>query len=174
MVPPRKKPSAIQPTIHQFFAPKLHTESSTSSEDSFAVGNENASPLAPALPENVHSSLLQVGMRVRKSIRDGYKTTPAPLAPANQSVYTFFQQSKNKRNIADLKSVDGQEKGGMDTEMLEAHTSTARQYAIPKSRKRAGFWNAVPRKESSSLSTNSEDPEDFEEAEFLKPMEELI
>lgn len=62
-----------------------------------------------------------------------------------------------------------QEKDEVD--MADVDSIAGRKIAVPVSKKRNGFYLAIPRKEGSSL---SETKEDFEEADFLKPIEEVI
>jgi hypothetical protein len=56
-----------QPPIHSFFQRNAIASGPSSPSHS-------ASPLSPPLPAETQSSLLSVGMRVRKSVPEGYKT----------------------------------------------------------------------------------------------------
>ncbi|THV94020.1 hypothetical protein D6D15_05635 [Aureobasidium pullulans] len=58
-----------QSSIKSFFSPV-----SASSPSSSADVDEYAQTLKPALPDHVQSLLINVGMRVRKSVPEGYKT----------------------------------------------------------------------------------------------------
>ncbi|KAI9889328.1 MAG: hypothetical protein M1814_005571 [Vezdaea aestivalis] len=71
---PRKKP--FQPSLHSFWG--------HSSASSLPPNTPMPPPtLAPKLPSPVQSSLLNVGMRVRKAVPEGYKTKllPSPSKP---------------------------------------------------------------------------------------------
>ncbi|MCJ1379560.1 hypothetical protein MMC17_002661 [Xylographa soralifera] len=65
-------------TINNYFFPSTHH--SSASTDAISPSGL----LSPSLPADVQASLLQVGMRVRKSIPEGYKT----LAPAKSTTTT--------------------------------------------------------------------------------------
>ncbi|PSK53862.1 S-phase delaying protein 1 [Elsinoe australis] len=80
----RKKPfapSSQNHTIKSYFPPSStssHASASTSlsappSSDPISLSDTSAR-LLPALPTQIQSSLLNVGMRVRKSVPEGYKT----------------------------------------------------------------------------------------------------
>jgi hypothetical protein len=59
-----------QPSIKSFFT-TVGTSSAASSAD---IDDEYARPLKPTVPDHVQSLLINVGMRVRKSVPEGYKT----------------------------------------------------------------------------------------------------
>ena len=61
----RKRP--FQPSINSYFASRDNAPSSSAPERA-------RSPMSPPLPEDTQASLLSVGMRVRKSVPEGYKT----------------------------------------------------------------------------------------------------
>jgi hypothetical protein len=77
---PLSKRQRFQPPITSFFAP---AESTSSDRNGGGLSYNNyASPThtpAPALPAKVQSSLLTVGMRIRKSVPEGYKTEQKKL-----------------------------------------------------------------------------------------------
>lgn len=97
----------FQPAITNFF-PSQQTESrnvdgTTVSHNHYAAATFSATPV---VPEKVQSSLLSVGMRVRKSVADGYKTeralkqekampppvvVKAPTANKNMSSYSYAE-----------------------------------------------------------------------------------
>lgn len=56
----------FQPSIDSFFHRSENAESSATSR--------SISPMSPPLPADTQASLLSVGMRVRKSVPEGYKT----------------------------------------------------------------------------------------------------
>jgi hypothetical protein len=67
-----------QPSIDSFFQRNGQTSDAANSP------SYQTSPLSPALPVETQSSLLSVGMRVRKSVPEGYrthKTMPAEEYP---------------------------------------------------------------------------------------------
>ncbi|KAL1986426.1 hypothetical protein VTN96DRAFT_6346 [Rasamsonia emersonii] len=80
---PLSKRRRFQPPITSFFA---SAGSNASDDNDHQVGglsyNNYSSPThspTPALPAKVQSSLLTVGMRIRKSVPEGYKTEPKKL-----------------------------------------------------------------------------------------------
>lgn len=92
-----------QPSIHSFFQRNAST-ASTSSQPSRLT-----SPLSPPLPAETQSSLLSVGMRVRKSVPEGYKTHktmpaegfPFPsTAPAVTAPVRPTYSTSNSRELA--------------------------------------------------------------------------
>ncbi|KAK3704977.1 hypothetical protein LTR37_013494 [Vermiconidia calcicola] len=62
----RKRP--FQPSISSYFNTR------DTNTNTFPSICRNASPLSPPLPAETQASLLSVGMRVRKSVPEGYKT----------------------------------------------------------------------------------------------------
>lgn len=101
-----------QPSIDSFF--QRNASNSNSAETS------SQSPLSPPLPAETQSSLLSVGMRVRKSVPEGYKTHktmpaeafPFPnTAPANAApmrpVYTSINSSRELAPFCGLHKVGG-------------------------------------------------------------------
>ena len=78
-----KRPYAgSQPSITSYFAPAI---SPTNTEPHiYSISQQTPSDtLSPSLPANVQSNLLSVGMRVRKSVPEGYKT-------GSYSAFTLF------------------------------------------------------------------------------------
>ena len=91
----------FQPSISSYFSRINDTESS------FLPANDtNNTILTPSLPPAVQSSLLNVGMRVRKSVPEGYKTkgklsnnlsiacsdsSPTPNSPTNNAIQTTYR-----------------------------------------------------------------------------------
>ena len=78
-----KRPYAgSQPSITSYFAPAV---SPTNTEPHFYSISQQGRPdtRSPSLPANVQSNLLSVGMRVRKSVPEGYKT-------GSYSAFTLF------------------------------------------------------------------------------------
>jgi len=68
----KKRPYAgshLQPSITTFFAPACQ---SSSAQPNYSISQQTAAP-TPALPPKVQADLLSVGMRVRKSVPEGYK-----------------------------------------------------------------------------------------------------
>jgi hypothetical protein len=60
-----------QPSIKSFFTTVGTSSASSPSAD---IDDEYARPLKPTVPDHVQSLLINVGMRVRKSVPEGYKT----------------------------------------------------------------------------------------------------
>ncbi|KAF2155299.1 hypothetical protein K461DRAFT_292170 [Myriangium duriaei CBS 260.36] len=84
----RKRP--VQSSkITSFFPPSLTSSTSTPATPSYS---------SPVLPTQVQSSLLNVGMRVRKSVPEGYKTHKT--LPSSQPTYSTYSTS-NGMNAAD-------------------------------------------------------------------------
>lgn len=90
----RQFQSSNQSSITSFFS-----ATGTSSPSSSTNLNDAAPSLRPALPDNVQSLLINVGMRVRKSVPEGYKThksLPVPtisyMHPASISTNTDNEQ----------------------------------------------------------------------------------
>ena len=71
-----------QPSIKSFFT----TVGTNSAPSSAADIDEYALPLKPTLPDHVQSLLINVGMRVRKSVPEGYKTHKSLPVPATASI----------------------------------------------------------------------------------------
>ena len=91
----------FQPSISSYFG---HSPSDPERSEGFSA--PQTSILSPTLPATIQSSLLNVGMRVRKSVPEGYKTRPKTFcgsaAPTwnNASSYQanpIYQHSRNPR-----------------------------------------------------------------------------
>jgi hypothetical protein len=92
-----------QPSINSYFQ---RNGSKTAGQGSFS---SQISPMSPPLPAETQSSLLTVGMRVRKSVPEGYKTHktmpteefPFPsTAPANAAAARPAYTTTNSRELA--------------------------------------------------------------------------
>lgn len=153
------KSSALQPTLQSFWGNASNS----------APTNRPAGQLAP-LPNTVHSSLLQLGMRVRKSVQDGYKTkstykldlnSEKENAPAGVTPDT---PSKNKRSMSE----DTDELKDLNTEMVDQ--SVLEQRRIAKAKSKRTTHQAVLRKSDSDIASKTSiiQAEDFGEANFLK------
>lgn len=70
-----------QPSIKSFFS-TVGTSSAPSSADI----DEYALPLKPTVPDHLQSLLINVGMRVRKSVPEGYKTHKSLPVPTTASI----------------------------------------------------------------------------------------
>ncbi|KAA8900327.1 hypothetical protein FN846DRAFT_959092 [Sphaerosporella brunnea] len=157
------------------------------------------SPQLP-LPDDVASGLLSVGMRVRKSVPEGYKSgtyafnkhLPSVLPgentpPSSQDsvVSSNSSSSNNKRAFDDDDDGDEaeEEAEGVEKKKLPPPTSiiawARRSVKVPTgpagaaaaAKKKRGFHQAVGRREGDTVMAGTVD-EDFGEAEFLLPMEE--
>ena len=69
----------FQPSINSYF----HSLSGDSNKSTFPA----TSTLHPTLPPTVHSSLLSVGMRIRKSVPEGYQTSIKASSALTNSSY---------------------------------------------------------------------------------------
>lgn len=113
----------FQPPITTFFSsPANHTSSSsTTSGNSDATIDTNSatgrvshyhysavtSSATPVVPARVQSSLLSVGMRVRKSIADGYKTKGSFLgASAESKMYQSQSRSVSGSSVGENSDAD--------------------------------------------------------------------
>ncbi|OJI97046.1 hypothetical protein ASPVEDRAFT_36432 [Aspergillus versicolor CBS 583.65] len=87
----------FQPPITTFFTPSLDPTAPSSpshlSHNHYAAVTHSPHPVVPA---KVQASLLSVGMRVRKSIADGYKTN---LAKAEEKYTTYEDNKVTPNNI---------------------------------------------------------------------------
>ncbi|KAJ5648955.1 uncharacterized protein N7484_002678 [Penicillium longicatenatum] len=84
----------FQPSITTYFPTESTASNATVSHNHYSTATFSATPVVPA---KVQSSLLSVGMRVRKSVADGYKTqislekekaVPAMSTPVAQTYTT--------------------------------------------------------------------------------------
>lgn len=139
----RKRQNTTQPSITSFF-------------------NQDR---VPALPPSVKSNLLNVGMRVRKSVPEGYKSgsymfnkfpvskaTPATAAGKSNTLSTPSKKREYDENTAPE-----------ETPLQVAEVRADRQIAVPKSQRRK-HYAAIPRGNGDVMMI---DEDDFEEAAFL-------
>lgn len=164
------KSSALQPSITSFFGKGSNTNNATATVTTTREIGQLAS-----VPPSVQSRLVQVGMRVRKSVQDGYKTKSSQkldfggaekensFAGAT-SGYTPITSSKNKRGAEDDESDDG----GMDLDMKEPAALGERKFA--QMRPSRLTHQAVLRKSESDIASKTGiiTEEDFGEAPFLQ------
>ncbi|KAI4794614.1 hypothetical protein E4T45_12347 [Aureobasidium sp. EXF-8846] len=85
-----------QPSIKSFFT-TVGTSSAASSAD---IDDEYARPLKPTVPDHVQSLLINVGMRVRKSVPEGYKTHKSLPVPTTS--YMHMHRSSIPQHASDL------------------------------------------------------------------------
>ncbi|KAI5817254.1 hypothetical protein BZA77DRAFT_310184 [Pyronema omphalodes] len=158
-----------------------------------------AEKLRPELPEAIQSGLISVGMRVRKSVPEGYKSGSyaynkhlpavggAPLAPltppSSQSEMCLSQES----NATGISNVTESKKRTLDYEDEKVAIDTIRPVQHPPAsinqwartvkaatkgalggKKNRGFYQAVPRRNIQTTRA-----EDFEEADFLRPVDAM-
>lgn len=142
------------------------------------------------LPEEVQSGLLSVGMRVRKSVQEGYKSgsyaynkhfpsvgLPAPnydtdsssSLPSSQESNFSASSSPTKKRTYDIHQAEQQ----LQQKAVPASISAwARSVKVPTGaaagKKNSAFYQAVGRKNVTMVGS-----EDFGEAEFLKPVDEM-
>ncbi|PMD30462.1 hypothetical protein L207DRAFT_520276 [Hyaloscypha variabilis F] len=119
-----KRPYAgSQPSISSYFAPS--TSSSPSQHQTLTASPTTYSSI-PTLPANIQSNLLQVGMRVRKSVPEGYKTG---------SVYSGFSLFSDSSSPISASSSYGLQGGSV---------SGGQEKPKPKTRPRAGARELTP------------------------------
>jgi hypothetical protein len=134
-----------------------------------------------ALPDSVQSGLLSVGMRVRKSVPEGYKSGSYAfnkhLPSANVSVPASPPTSpRKKRAFEDERQQKGVKSIPSPPPPPPASITTWARRAVKvptgasgKGSKKRNFYQAVERKDVAMTEGTAED---FGEAEFLLPMEE--
>jgi hypothetical protein len=153
---------------------------------------------APALPNDVASNLLSVGMRVRKSVPEGYKSgtyafnkhLPSVL-PLSQEPESFPSSQESNASVRSTDSSSPRKKRSFDDDEEEegekaatvkkplpqppaSITAWARPVKIATGsgagigKKKRGFHQAVSRKDVTMSGT-----EDFGEADFLQPVEQM-
>jgi hypothetical protein len=149
---------------------------------------------APALPNDVASNLLSVGMRVRKSVPEGYKSgtyafnkhLPSVLPSSSQESFPSSQESntsvsstessspRKKRSFADDEEEEVEAVKKPLPQPPASITAWARSVKVPTGsgaglgKKKRGFHQAVSRKDVTMGGT-----EDFGEADFLQPVEQM-
>ncbi|KAJ5161999.1 hypothetical protein N7492_007391 [Penicillium capsulatum] len=96
----------FQPPITTFFS----TASDTPSTDTYATSHNHYAATTftahPVVPAKVQSSLMSVGMRVRKSVADGYKTQ-AELQKEKALSSVVMMDTTPDRGYAELASFSG-------------------------------------------------------------------
>lgn len=109
----RNKRQINQAAITSFF----HADSSDA-EASQPGQNHDREALSPALPHNVQSSLLNVGMRVRKSVPEGYKNK----AVVEEIVPIASSRRVTRGRWTELQSFCGIHKtGGLESQLIGYH-----------------------------------------------------
>ena len=115
-----KRPYAgSQPSITSYFAPAI---SPTNTEPHIYSISQQSCPntLSPSLPANVQSNLLSVGMRVRKSVPEGYKT-------GSYSAFTLFSDDTPAKVTA------------VREQRIESRTATVAPKIRPRARELTPF-----------------------------------
>lgn len=127
----------FQPPITTFFSAATPESNASDDNDSTTprlshhhYSAATFSPV-PAVPAKVQSSLLNVGMRVRKSVADGYKTLA--VKPDEKPTYRPEQQQKPARqypgtSTSELAPFCGSSKMGHFAVQPLAHPSSAMDY----------------------------------------------
>ncbi|MCJ1475564.1 hypothetical protein MMC13_004227 [Lambiella insularis] len=207
----------FQPSMEHFFPPATPA---TYQHHTKAVAISPSGLLSPSLPAEVQASLLQVGMRIRKSVPEGYKTqdtskangiklhstSMAPSTTASAAHLTPYCGLHKVGNFHYQQHADEDEDDGYDfisdSAIVSSQESTAAM-APPTTKKRN--WSATsedmhhqintfraslspPLRPIAQPKTRVRSPpthnawggcsydvmewEDFEEAQFLKPVEE--
>jgi len=130
------------------------------------------------LPDSVQSGLLSVGMRVRKSVPEGYKSgtyafnnhlpsmgLPTPPSSQESVPSTLTDSSRKKRPL------DHEEEKEKKSQPPASINAWARSIKVPTGaagkKKSSSFYQAIERKDIKMAGA-----EDFGEAEFLRPVEE--
>lgn len=93
----KRQYAGSQPSITSYFSPATSPTSTVQPNYSIAPQASYPESRAPQLPANVQSNLLSVGMRVRKSIPEGYKT-------GSYSAFTLFSDSAPTTPIEQLRA----------------------------------------------------------------------
>ncbi|KAL7266910.1 hypothetical protein RUND412_010523 [Rhizina undulata] len=164
--------SSVQPTITSFFTSSPRTQRPTAS----------LAPNPADLPTNVQSGLLAVGMRVRKSVPQGYKTgtyaynkylpelSNSSLSVINLATATSTSPSKKR----DHESVDHDAEIKIKDDGVQ---EAQRDVLIPKLKKpkKRVHHVAVAREAMAKAGFDMRDMEmqEFEDAGFLMPIEEV-
>ena len=92
--PQRRSQRSETPIIPQNNQPAMATPTRPTKRTFRPTSNQSPNPLqAPILPATIQTSLLNVGMRVRKSVPEGYKTRPK--SPTNTNGYGPFRVEGN-------------------------------------------------------------------------------
>ena len=161
---PRKRQNLTsQSTITSFFTPSSRSTTAT------------ATAAVPEVPTPIKSSLLTVGMRVRKSVPEGYKsgtykfnTFAVTKSNGNGNIFakppkslvtiTPGSPSKKREFAEEAEGKDGKENAPVEV--------VREEIAVPKSLRRR-FHAAIGRKEVEGDIVMSERGEEFEEAGFL-------
>ena len=151
-----------QPPIHSFFQRNANTSAGSGSSSP----SHPASPLSPPLPAETQSSLLSVGMRVRKSVPEGYKThktMPTEASPfpstAPAVAEPTLRPSYDTANSRELAPFCGLHKvGGLSAQGNLAPPSSAPP-AFPGGHDGATSMHGLCMSQSSSASTPPSAPQ---------------
>lgn len=88
------QPSSSQPSITSYFSRRDDSSSSDSQKDPYDRANNPT--FSPAVPDHVQSLLINVGMRVRKSVPEGYKTHKTLPPPSSAPpLISYSSQTEN-------------------------------------------------------------------------------
>ena len=152
----------------------------------------------PALPDEIQSGLISVGMRIRKSVPEGYKSgtyafnkhlpSVGPIMNASSDTeMSSSQESNSSIDSSSSSSASPSKKRTYDIHEDE-RTAVGESSCLPQpprtlsawarsvktatgagpGKKNRGFYNAVPRKD-----IKMSGGEDFGEADFLAPVDQM-
>lgn len=138
------------------------------------------------LPESVQSDLVMVGMRIRKSITEGYKSgsyafnkhlPSVGLAPAQPSAVSHPASAHDNPTKKRTFDTHEAQQAPAQQQAPASITAWARSVKVPTGaaalgKKNRAFYQAVGRKETIPVPSNC-DTEDFGEADFLRPVDEM-
>ncbi|KAL4809192.1 ribonucleotide reductase inhibitor-domain-containing protein [Aspergillus unguis] len=98
--PDLSKRRRFQPPITTFFTASSDSDNSLPSHLSYNHYSAVTNSPTPVVPAKIQASLLSVGMRVRKSLADGYKTNQAKTEKYNMVSYNQVTQNTLKPTTA--------------------------------------------------------------------------
>lgn len=190
---PRKRQNVApknQPAITGFFK----TSSTTPTSTTTTATTIDPPPLRPQLPGEVQSDLLSVGMRVRRAVPEGYKSgtyafnkhlpsvsvNPPAIQSSDPSSAPVLQPSKKRPlDCPDQEDQTPLVVGGGDTGynvITNWVRSGKRTSAFGKKNRAAapihrGFHKSVRRRDNPAVIAIATG--DFEEADFLRPVDAM-
>lgn len=88
------QPSTNQPSITSYFSRRDNNSGSTDSQKD-PYDRANNPTLSPPIPDHVQSLLINVGMRVRKSVPEGYKTHKTLPPSSAPCLVSYASQAEN-------------------------------------------------------------------------------
>jgi hypothetical protein len=145
-----------QPSINSYF------QRNGSKTAELGSSSNQISPMTPSLPAETQSSLLTVGMRVRKSVPEGYKTHKtmpteefpfSSTAPANAAAARPAYTTTNSRELAPFCGLH--KTGGLSSQGSFEGPPSSAPPAFPSGRDSNSSMPALSMSQSTLLSTQS-------------------